>query len=123
MLKEGQEPTKPFECAGADLFTIGGKEYFAYIEILSSWPVAHTFNKADFTTANVIKPIRRTFTDDGIPKVFESNNGPQFASIGFQKVVDDILLYASDVKEHAEQVNKNIAPFLRPWSFGKQIKS
>ena len=89
MLEEGQEPTKPFECVGADLFTIGGKEYLAYIDRLSGWPVVHAFNKAGITTADVIKPIRRTFMDHGIPKVFESDGGPQFESVRFQSFLKE----------------------------------
>ena len=84
MLEDEQEPTKPFECMAADLFTIGGKEYLAYMDRLSGWPVVHAFNKAGITTADVIKPIRKTFMDQGIPKVFESDGGPQFASTEFQ---------------------------------------
>ena len=68
MLEDGQVPTKPFECVIADLFTIGGKEYLAYIDRLSGWPVVHAFNKAGITTADVTKPIRKTFMDHGIPK-------------------------------------------------------
>ena len=51
---------------------------------LSGWPVVHDFNKAGITTADVIKPIRKTFMDQGIPKVFESDGRPQFASSEFQ---------------------------------------
>ena len=72
------------KCVGADLFTIGGKGYLAYVDRLSGWPVVPAFNKAGITTADVIKPIRRTFMDHGIPKIFESDNGPHFASVGFQ---------------------------------------
>ena len=89
MLEDEQEPTKPFECVGADLFTIGGKEYLAYIDRLSGWPVVHAFNKAGITTADVIKPIRKTFMDHGIPKIFESDNGPQFSSTGFQSFLKE----------------------------------
>ena len=91
MLEDGQEPTKPFECVGADLFTIGGKEYIAYIDRLSNWPVVHPFNKVGITTADIIKSIRTTFMDHGIPKVFERDNGPQFASTGFQCLLKQIL--------------------------------
>ncbi len=79
MLEEGQEPTKPFECVRAHLLIIGGKEYLAYVDRLSGWPVVHSFNKADISTADVTKPIRRTFMDYGIPKVFETDNGLQFS--------------------------------------------
>ena len=89
MLEEEQQPTRPFECAGADLFTIGGKEYLAYIDRLSGGTVVHALNKAGITTADVIKPIRRTFMDHGIPKVFESDNGPQFASVAFQSFLKE----------------------------------
>ena len=57
MLEEEQQPTRPFECVGADLFTVGGKEYLAYIDRLSGWPVVYAFNNAGITTAGVIKPI------------------------------------------------------------------
>ena len=90
MLQYGQEPTKPFECVRADPFTIGGKEYLAYIDRLSGWPVVHAFNKAGITTADVIKPIRRTFMDHGIPKFFVGDNGPQFASVGFQSLLKEL---------------------------------
>jgi hypothetical protein len=84
MFEDKEEPTKPFECVAADLFTIAGKEYLAYMDRLSGWPVVHDFNKAGITTADVIKPIRKTFMDQGIPRVFESDGGPQFASTEFQ---------------------------------------
>ena len=89
MLEEEQQPTRPFECVGAELFTVGGKEYLAYIDRFSGWPVVHDFNKAGSTTADVIKPTRRTFMDHGIPKVFESHNGPQFVSVGFQSFLKE----------------------------------
>ena len=84
MLEGEEEPTKPFECVAADLFTIAGKEYLAYMDRLSGWPVVHAFNKAGITTADVIKPIRKTFMDQGIPKVFASDGDPQIASAEFQ---------------------------------------
>ena len=37
-------------------------------------------------------------------------------------VIDDILLYAKDFKEHVGKGKKIIATFLRPRSFGKQVK-
>ena len=84
MLEDQQEPNKLFEHFGADLFTIGGKEYIAYLYMLSGWPVAHAFTKAGITTAGVIKPIQRAFMDHGEPKVFASDNVPQFVSVEFQ---------------------------------------
>ncbi len=46
LLEDGQEPTKPFECVGANLFTVGGKQYLGYIDRLSGRSVVHAFNKA-----------------------------------------------------------------------------
>ena len=83
MLAEEQEPTKPFECVKANLYTIGGKEYLAYIDRLNGWLVFHALSQAGITTAGLIKHIRRTFMDRGIPKVFETDGGSQFESIGF----------------------------------------
>ena len=72
MLDAEHEPTKPFECVAADLFTIGRKEYLAYTDRLSGWPIVHAFNKAGITSTDVIKSIRRTFMDHGIPKVLKA---------------------------------------------------
>ena len=44
---------------------------------INGWPIVYAFNKAGITTADVIKPIRKTSMDLEIQKVFEVENGPE----------------------------------------------
>ncbi|XP_055915549.1 uncharacterized protein K02A2.6-like [Eupeodes corollae] len=75
-------PKFPFEIVATDLFHFLGEEY---IVLTDSYSGFITFKKLKETTAsNVIKFLKNIFAYHGIPKVLESDNGPQFSSVDFK---------------------------------------
>lgn len=75
-------PKFPFEIVATDLFHFLGEEY---IVLTDSYSGFITFEKLMETTAsNVIKFLKNIFAYHGIPKVLESDNGPQFSSVDFK---------------------------------------
>lgn len=75
-------PEYPFEKVGADLFEFQGIHYILLVDYYSKWPSVAP--QKSITSAAVISETERIFSDFGVPSVFMSDNGTQFASAEFR---------------------------------------
>lgn len=82
ILKPTEFPTRPWSIVGADLFQKDNKHYLVIVDYFSRF---FEVSKLSSTTADaVIEHFKSIFARHGIPEVVRSDNGPQFASEGFQ---------------------------------------
>ncbi len=82
-LKEPVRPRRAFESVSADLFSYGGREYMVYVDGLSGYPYVKEWNKSP-NASDVMKEMRRYFTDMGVPVELKTDGGPQFRAKEFQ---------------------------------------
>ncbi|XP_046593873.1 uncharacterized protein K02A2.6-like [Neodiprion lecontei] len=76
-------PTLPWQIVATDLFAFQGKEY---ILICDSYSGFIDFKLLKSQTSNeIINHLKNWFATHGIPKILESDNGPQFSSREFQE--------------------------------------
>ena len=78
-------PTRVFEVVSSDLFTYGGRHYLVYVDILSGWPVVYDMTTLGTTSKGVIKAIRKSFADLGVPNILKTDGGLQYTSREFKE--------------------------------------
>lgn len=99
------KPDWVFREVAADLFAYAGRHYLVYVDRLSGWPVLYDFGKNDPTSRDVIRAIRRCFSDLGVPIKFRSDNGPQFASSQFKRFLTNWGVKHETSSPHYPQSN------------------
>ncbi|KAF0314284.1 uncharacterized protein FJT64_015262 [Amphibalanus amphitrite] len=63
----------------ADYFSAGGHTYLVYVDRLSGWPYV-TVCPRTASADHLTRQLRLMFSQTGVPTVFRSDGGPQFAS-------------------------------------------
>lgn len=80
-------PELPFERVASDLFHFRGEEY---VLIVDSWSNFFDFKKlSQSTSEEVIDIMKNWFATHGVPRVLESDNGPQYNSLKFRNFSED----------------------------------
>lgn len=80
-----QIPTYPFEIVASDLFQFMGKDYMVVTDSYSGFI---EFKKLKNTSTKiVIAVLKELFAKFGIPRVLETDNGPQYVSQEFKEFV------------------------------------
>ncbi|XP_043200358.1 uncharacterized protein LOC122369578 [Amphibalanus amphitrite] len=79
MWQEDGAPTRVFESVSADYFSAGGRTYLVYVDRLSGWPYV-TVCPRTASADHLTRQLRLMFSQTGVPTVFRSDGGPQFAS-------------------------------------------
>ncbi|KAF0291220.1 uncharacterized protein FJT64_001147 [Amphibalanus amphitrite] len=79
MCREDGAPTRVFESVSADYFSAGGHTYLVYVDRLSGWPFV-TVCPRSASADHLTRQLRLMFSQTGVPTVFRSEGGPQFAS-------------------------------------------
>ncbi|XP_065180051.1 uncharacterized protein K02A2.6-like [Sycon ciliatum] len=75
-------PSRPFEDAAADLFSLGGFEYLVLTDKFSGWPFVGRCGRSA-TTSDVTKHLVQWMSDVGVPTRLTTDGGPQFRSSAF----------------------------------------
>ena len=73
-------PSRIFKGVSFDIFTLAGRNFLVYVEILSNWPVLFQFPLRDTTIRQVIQSLREVFVTLGVPVRLRTDGGPQFKS-------------------------------------------
>ena len=71
-------PDYPWQVVAADLFELQGTQYLLVVDYFSRFPEICKLRST--TSGSVIAILKAIFARHGIPEVFRSDNGPQFAS-------------------------------------------
>ena len=74
-------PDYPWHILGSNLFQLKGDHYLLVVDYFSQYP--EVVKLTSTTSAAVIIALKAIFSRHGIPEVFQSDNGPQYASQEF----------------------------------------
>ncbi|UYV70039.1 K02A2.6-like, partial [Cordylochernes scorpioides] len=77
-----QAPEYPLQKVGIDIFQIESSKYLLIVDYFSKYP--EIYQLQDMTTDTIIRRLKRTFSNFGIPETLVSDNGPPFFSKEFQ---------------------------------------
>ncbi|UYV70568.1 K02A2.6-like, partial [Cordylochernes scorpioides] len=77
-----QAPDYPWQKVGIDIFQIESLKYLLIVDYFSKYP--EIYQLQDMTTDTIIRRLKRTFSNFGIPETLVSDNGPPFFSKEFQ---------------------------------------
>ena len=69
-------PPRAWHTIGTDLFTLEGPEYLVVADYYSKYPFVRRIPSGQGNSHTVIKMLRQIFSEQGIPKVVRSDNGP-----------------------------------------------
>ncbi|XP_064468972.1 uncharacterized protein K02A2.6-like [Ornithodoros turicata] len=86
-LHQWEPPDKPWYRLHADFAELHGKHYLIVIDSFSKWPDVRTMTTT--TADKTIDTLRDIFTQNGLPEVFVTDNGPPFTSQQFRKFLED----------------------------------
>ena len=98
-------PDRIFEDVSIDFFSYAGKDFLVYVDRKSRYPIVYKFNKLDTTTESVIKILRKTFSDVGVPRKLRSDGGPQFTFAQFRKFMQKWEIEHVKSSPHYPQAN------------------
>ena len=76
-------PDEVWERVGTDLFHMNQKDYIVIVDYGSKWLEVKELKKT--SSSEIIKALRDVFATHGAPKIVVSDNGPQYASVEFQR--------------------------------------
>ncbi|XP_055904639.1 uncharacterized protein K02A2.6-like [Eupeodes corollae] len=82
-----QIPNYPFEITAADLFYFNGEDYIVLTDSYSGYIKFQILSEA--TAENVIQFLKSVFSSNGIPRILETDNGPQFSCQDFKTFSTD----------------------------------
>ncbi|UYV62970.1 K02A2.6-like [Cordylochernes scorpioides] len=77
-----QAPEYPWQKVGIDIFQIESSKYLLIVDYFSKYP--EIYQLQDMTSDTIIRRLKRTFSNFGIPETLVSDNGPPFFSKEFQ---------------------------------------
>ncbi|UYV65033.1 K02A2.6-like, partial [Cordylochernes scorpioides] len=77
-----QVPDYPWQKVGIDIFQLESSKYLLIVDYFSKYP--EIYQLQDMTTDTIIRRLKRTFSNFGIPETLVSDNGPPFFSKEFQ---------------------------------------
>ncbi|UYV77245.1 K02A2.6-like, partial [Cordylochernes scorpioides] len=77
-----QAPEYPWQKVGIDIFQIESSKYLLIVDYFSKYP--EIYQLQDMTTDTIIRRLKRTFSNFGIPETLVSDNGSPFFSKEFQ---------------------------------------
>ena len=79
-------PPRAWHTVGADLFTLNG-EYFLVADYYSKYPCV--FKVSSTESYSIIEKLKNLFSEQGIPTILQTDNGPQFVSYKLQKFAEE----------------------------------
>ncbi|UYV79263.1 K02A2.6-like [Cordylochernes scorpioides] len=77
-----QAPDYPWQKVGIDISQIESLRYLLIVDYFSNYP--EIYKLQDMTTDTIIRKLKRTLSNFGIPETLVSDNGPPFFSKEFQ---------------------------------------
>ena len=75
---------------GADLFALYGSEYLVVADYYSKYPFVRNIPCGQSESITVVKIMRQLFSEQGIPEVVRTDNGPHFKGQAFQEFARDL---------------------------------
>ena len=79
-------PPRAWHTVGADLFTLNG-EYLVVVDYYSKYPFVFKFSSTE--SYSIVEKLKNLFSEQGIPAILRTGNGPQFVSHKFQRFAEE----------------------------------
>ena len=76
-------PDYPWKKVGSDIFNLKGVDYLLVVDYFTRF--VEISKMSSITSTSIISALKSTFFRYGIPSIFVSDNGPQYASKEFQE--------------------------------------
>ena len=83
-------PPRAWHTIGTDLFTLEGSEYLVVADYYSKYPFVRQIPRGQVNSHTVTKMLRQIFSEQGIPKVVRSDNGPHYSGQAFQDFAREV---------------------------------
>ena len=83
-LQQDERPCRPFESVASDLCHVAGKTFLVLVDRYSGWPIVSDCERSATATV-VIRLMKDTVTDKGVPVKLITDGGPQFSSRKFKQ--------------------------------------
>ena len=80
-LEPHEAPTRPWQVVGTDLFSWDGDEYLLLCDYYSKFPIIKKIPRGQSTGNTVVNLTKCVFSEQGVPEVIISDNGPQLQGI------------------------------------------
>ena len=80
-------PPREWHTIGTDLFSLEGSEYLVVADYYSKYPFVRRIPNGQSNSHTVVRMLRVIFSEQGIPKVVRSDNGPHYSGQAFQAFV------------------------------------
>jgi hypothetical protein len=101
--KGHDQPQRPWQKVGCDLFSFNGKNYMVTVCYFSNfWEIDRLYGTL---SKDVISKLKAHFARYGIPDELVSDNGPQFSSDSFKKFVSKWDIKHTPASPHYPQSN------------------
>ena len=73
----------------SDLFDFDGGQYIVVADMYLKMCFVQKKSSAGATSTAIISKMKEIFAEHGVPDVLRSDNGPQYASAAFTKIIED----------------------------------
>lgn len=77
-------PSRPWQIVATDLFTFDGRNYLVIGDYYSKMHLVRKYPKGNSSSGKTINFLKEVFSEQSIPEVLRSDNGPQFDSAEFR---------------------------------------
>ena len=81
-------PPGPWHTIGTDLFYLKGEEYLLISDYFSKFPFVRKIPKGQSTSQKVANLTKQIISEQGIPTVIRSDNGPHFSGNAYKQFVN-----------------------------------
>ena len=86
-LKPTNLPQRPWKKLGSDIFKFKGRDYLVIVDYYSRWIEVKCLSSMN--SATLINKLKQLFSQQGIPEILVSDNGPRYASSEFARFAKD----------------------------------
>ena len=83
-------PPRAWHTIGTYLFTLDGSEYLLVADCYSNYPFIRPIPKGRSTSHTVAQIMKQIFSEQGIPDVVRSDNGPHYSGQAFHDLAIDL---------------------------------
>ena len=85
-------PPRPWHTVATDLFYLEGAEYLLIADYYSKYPFVRKIPRNDSSSRTVAEMTKQIFSEQGIPSIVRSDNGPHFVGQAYRELAQEYVL-------------------------------
>ena len=120
-------PPQPWHTVGTDLFNFNGKDYLLLCDYFSKFPFVCRLRQ-NCSSEAVIDQMKQIFSEQGIPLIVRSDNGPHYTSHAFRNFTQTHAFshitssphYSQSngfIEEQIKTVKRTLDPYLECYAY------